>query len=89
MLVAVSTLAIAVLAVAIGTWLGLRLVKGSDLKSDQPRLRKITIGIWISAVVAAGAWITSDGQLSFANASFGFVVASIAIFAAFRRPKDS
>ena len=87
-LVVVSTLAMVGFAGAIGVWLGLRLVKGSHLKRDQPRLKKITIGIWIAAMVAAGAWLASDGRFSFANACFGFVVASMAIFAAFRRPKD-
>ena len=87
-IVVISTLAIVGLAGSIGIWLGLKLVKGSGLRRDQPRLKKITIGFWIAALVAAGAWIASDGRISFANACFGFVVASIAIFAALRRPKD-
>ena len=87
-IVVVSIIAIVGSTGAIGVWLGLKLVKGSDLKRDQLRLKKITTGIWIAAMVAAGAWFASDGRISYANACFGFVVASIAIFAAFGRPKD-
>ena len=88
-LVALITSAIAVVAGAIGIWLGLRLVKGSNLKQDRPRLNKITLGIWIAGLMSVAAWLLSDGRLSFSNACFAFVIASIAIFAAFRRPKES
>jgi hypothetical protein len=87
-LVAIITPAIAVVAGAIGIWLGLRLVKGSNLQHDRPRLNKITVGIWIAALAAVAAWLFSDGRLSFANACLTFVIASIAVFAAFSRPKE-
>jgi hypothetical protein len=85
----ILTLIIIIPVSAVGVWFGLRLVRGSDLRRDQPRLKKIVIGIWIAAVAAAGVWLASGDQLSFANASFGFVLASIAIFIVFRRPKGS
>ena len=87
-LVAILTIVMVFIAGSIGVWLGLRLVRGSNLKAERPRLHRITIGIWIAAAVALGAWLVSDGRLSFITACFGFVLASIAVFAAFRRPKS-
>ena len=88
-LVAVLTTAIVIIAGSFGVWLGLRLVRGSNLKADRPRLNKLTIGIWITGALAIAAWLLSDGHISFEIASFGFGLASIAIFAVFRRPKAS
>ena len=86
-LTAILAIAIISFAIAVGSWLGLKLVRGSDLRQEQPRLRKIITGIWIAGAVAAGAWFFSGGWLTFANACFGFVLASIVVFAAFRNPK--
>ncbi|WOF45120.1 hypothetical protein KNJ79_09720 [Sphingopyxis indica] len=88
-LVAILTIAIVLVAGSVGALLGLQLVRGSNLKADRPRLTKLTIGIWIAGALAIGAWMLSDGRISLANASFGFALASIAIFCVFRRPKAS
>ena len=88
-LVVILTIAIMIPTLAVGVWLALKLVRGSELRQDQPRLKRMMIGIWIAGIVAAGAWLVSGGKLTFENACFGFGLASIAIFAAFRRPKIS
>ena len=88
-LAAILTIAIMVFALGAGLWLGLKLVRGSDLSQDQPRLKKIVSGTWIAGAGAAGAWFFNRGQISFENACFAFVLVSIAIFAAFRHPKGS
>lgn len=88
-LVLVLTALFMIPAGAIGIWIGLKLVNVSDLRQDQPRLKWITIGIWVSAIAATVAWLASGGRLSFMNACFGFALASIAVVVAFRTPKGS
>ncbi|WP_143089578.1 hypothetical protein [Qipengyuania nanhaisediminis] len=88
-LVAALTVVVVLVAVSVGAWIGLRLVRGSNLKSDPPRLKKLTIAIWIAAVIALGVWLLSRGAVGFSDAVFGFVLASIVTFAVFRQTEAS
>ena len=88
-LVMVLTVVILIPVVAFGVWLGLKVTGGSDLRGDDPRRKKIGIGICIAAFAAIGIWFVSGGLVNVENASFAFVLTSIAIYVFFRRAKAS